>query len=294
MKILRPKSHSDTRKSFRKTQNHEKVNYCLLQFCQNHKLLFGIVVTYHHYVWSFFRVYHYQWSQVKSFSKESTDQPLKLLKLNPTFGTPNCSLAHTSKNPFALSTAINFTPWIIDSRAFHYMTSLSNLFHSYSPCLDNEKIWIVDGSFSPMVGKGLIKLSNNIILKSILHFPKLACNLLSISKLSKDSNCFVTFFAFYCVFTIKTRGWQLRMLHKQMDYYFDKTSFGNKKAQSYNSFSSNFVLEQIEDCSILQWESCHLWKDHCVNFFLKALLPIKSILFNPQGRMRTFQGYHHD
>ena len=44
------------------------------------------------------------------------------------------------------------------------MTGLSHLFKSYIPCASNEKIRIVDGSLSPIAGKGLIKLSDSIDL----------------------------------------------------------------------------------------------------------------------------------
>lgn len=52
---------------------------------------------------------------------------------------------------------------------------------------------------SAIAGKGLINQSNTLSLKYVLHVPKLACNLLSVSKLSKDSNCRVIFFESHCV-----------------------------------------------------------------------------------------------
>ena len=80
------------------------------------------------------------------------------------------------------------------------MTSLSNLFDSYISCSGSEKIRIEDDSFSPIAGKGLIKISESIDFQSVLHVSKLACNLLSVSKLSKDSNCHIIFFDSYYLF----------------------------------------------------------------------------------------------
>ena len=80
------------------------------------------------------------------------------------------------------------------------MTSLPNLFDSYTPCSGSEKVRIVDDSFSSIAGKGLIKIFESIDLQSILHVPKLTCNLLSVSKLSKDFNYRITFFDYYCLF----------------------------------------------------------------------------------------------
>ena len=92
------------------------------------------------------------------------------------------------------------TPWIIDSGASDHMTSFSHLFHTYNPCSGHEKICIVGGSYSTIAGKGLINLCKNISLKNGIHVPKLTCNLLSVSKLSKDSNCPVIFSKSYCIF----------------------------------------------------------------------------------------------
>lgn len=133
------------------------------------------------------------------FNKEQIDQLLQLLKSNSPSGIPSVSLAHASRKPNALS-CLHFYPWVIDSGASDHMTSSSHFFNTYTPCSGNEKIRIVNGSFSPIVDKGLIKLTANIHLTSILHVPNLACNLLSVSKLCKDSNCRATFFDSHCEF----------------------------------------------------------------------------------------------
>ena len=133
------------------------------------------------------------------FNKEQIDQLLKLIKSNSSSGIPSVSLAQTGRNPKAFS-CLNFSPWIIDSGASDHMTSSSHLFSTYFPCSGHEKIRIADGSFSPIAGKGLIKLTEKMILSSVIHVPNLACNLLSVSKLSSDSNCRVTFFESHCEF----------------------------------------------------------------------------------------------
>ena len=114
------------------------------------------------------------------------DHLLKMLNSN--------SLVQIGSAPNVFSCCFNYTPWIIDSRVFDHMTSFSNLFNTYSPCFGSEKIGIADGSISPIAKKGLVKLSENIDLKSVLHVPKLACNLFYVSKLTKNSNCRVFFY----------------------------------------------------------------------------------------------------
>ena len=131
------------------------------------------------------------------------DQLLKLLKSNSgLLTTPNAYVAQEGSISKALSCHFPCysTPWIIDSGASDHMISFSHLFHTYNPCSGHEKICIADGSYSTIVGKGLINLSKNISLKNVLHVPKLTCHLLSISKLSKDSNYRVIFSKFDYIF----------------------------------------------------------------------------------------------
>ena len=193
------------------------------------------------------------------------DHLLKLLKSNSPLGIPSVSLAQIGSAPNVFSCCFNSTPWIIDYGAFVNMTSFSNLFNTYSSCSGSEKIKIADGSFSPIAEKGLVKLSKNIDLKFVLHVPKLACNLLSVSKLTKGSNCHVFFYDSHCEFQDQNSG-------KKIDsaklinglYYFDGV-FSNKRTQGLSSVSSLSVYEQIM--------FCHLRLGHPGFLYLKHLFP---------------------
>lgn len=147
------------------------------------------------------------------------------------------------------------------------MTSSSSLFSNYSRCYKNESVRIADGSFPPIVGKGKIEISNQITLESVLHVPKLACNLLSVSKLSKDSNCRVVFLDFHCEFQDQNSG---RMIGsaKMVNglYYFDSNPFGNKIAQGYNGSVSSISTRK----KIILW---HLRLGHPSFPYLKYLFP---------------------
>lgn len=69
-----------------------------------------------------------------------------------------------------------------------------------------KKIRIIDGSFSSIASKRIIKLTDTISLQSVLHVPNLACNILYVSKLCKDSNFRVTFFEFHYLFQHQDLG----------------------------------------------------------------------------------------
>ena len=110
------------------------------------------------------------------------------------------SLAHKVTFLTTLSTMSHITPWIIDSSAFDHMIDAYHLFSTYSPCAGNLKVKIADGTLSPVVGKGSIRISKSITLNPVLHVFNSSCNLLSISQLTKQSNCSAKFLSSHCVF----------------------------------------------------------------------------------------------
>lgn len=86
-----------------------------------------------------------------------------------------------------------FTSWIIDSGATNQLTPTSQFLHSCNPCLSNRKIMVANGSVATIAGVGDIRVTSTIILKNVLHVPKLSANQVSIKKLTKDLNCYATF-----------------------------------------------------------------------------------------------------
>ncbi|KAL0557269.1 hypothetical protein IC582_005795 [Cucumis melo] len=84
-------------------------------------------------------------------------------------------------------------PWILDSGATDHLTGFSKHFVSYTLCADNEKIQIADDFLAPIAGKGQIVLFDGFSLQNVLHVPKLAYNLLSISKITRELHCKATF-----------------------------------------------------------------------------------------------------
>ena len=112
----------------------------------------------------------------------------------------SCNVVHTS-NPSALSIqSLEKGLWIVDSWVSDHMTRSSQFFSSYTPCPSNYKVRIADGSLSTVAGKGTVKLLDCLYLFSVLHVPNLKCNLLSVSKLTKDTNCVAKFCGSKCLF----------------------------------------------------------------------------------------------
>ena len=214
--------------------------------------------------------------ETSPFTKEQMEHLLALLKFNSVPNVPSVSVAHTGNKFYALSCQFKSAPWIIDSGASDHMTNSLHLFETFSPCPENKKVRIADGNFSPIVGKGLIKLSERVDLKSVLYVPKLACNLLAVSKLSRDSNCSVIFYESYCIFQDRNSGkiiGSARMINGL--YYFEDNFLSNKIVQGLSSISSLSVHDQI-----MVWH-CRL--GHPSFPYLKHLFPVLFKVIDPSS-----------
>jgi transposase InsO family protein len=130
----------------------------------------------------------------------------KQQKPQPSTGTTGLVVGISSScTPISLSSSSNASDvfpnsWILDSGATDHMTNSSHQFTSYTPCPSNRKITTADGSVTTVAGRGDVRLSESLFLKNVLHVPKLCTNLISIHKLTNDSNCYVSFYPSYCVF----------------------------------------------------------------------------------------------
>lgn len=126
------------------------------------------------------------------------------------------------------------------------MTSHSNLYTSYNPGSGKQKVKIVDGTLSSVAGKGCIPISKNLSPDYALHVPKLSCNLLSISKITKDLNCVAKFFPSYCEFQDMGTGMVIGT-SKEIDglYYFENESASSSNL-SYTHLSTSYLSSNQE------------------------------------------------
>lgn len=87
--------------------------------------------------------------------------------------------------------------WNIDSRATDHMTSNASLFDSLIPS-HVKSVQVANGTSMPISGSGNVSPSSSLPLSSVLLAPNLSNNLLSISKITKNLNCSVTFNSTHC------------------------------------------------------------------------------------------------
>ncbi|KAK2979620.1 hypothetical protein RJ640_020112 [Escallonia rubra] len=93
--------------------------------------------------------------------------------------------------------------WLIDSGASYHMTGNLNLFSSIWD-IPPSPVGLPDGLQTNAIKAGSVSLADNIILCHVLYVPNLAFNLISVSCLATDANCFVAFSHDICVLQDRT------------------------------------------------------------------------------------------
>ncbi|KAK8574586.1 hypothetical protein V6N12_062276 [Hibiscus sabdariffa] len=98
--------------------------------------------------------------------------------------------------PALLSSKVE-TGWIFDSGASDHMSGKRECFQDFVPTV-GATIRTADGTLSHVQGSGSIIL-NSLVLQHALFVPSLTCNLISVSKLSKDLGCSLLFHDSGCI-----------------------------------------------------------------------------------------------
>ncbi|GKD73081.1 putative RNA-directed DNA polymerase [Tanacetum coccineum] len=89
--------------------------------------------------------------------------------------------------------------WIFDSGTTEHITHNDSLLKNKRKRGYEQPVTIPNGEAVPVEGRGECALPSGAIIKDVLHVPKFKCNLLSVSRLSKELQCAVTFFPEFCI-----------------------------------------------------------------------------------------------
>ena len=103
----------------------------------------------------------------------STSQPTGPTASQTSSSTISVIAQSGMSQPLGLISVDGKNPCILDSGATDHLIGFLEHFVSYTPCAGNDKIWTVDGSLTPIAGKGQIVLFNGFSLQNVLHVPKL-------------------------------------------------------------------------------------------------------------------------
>ena len=122
------------------------------------------------------------------------------------------------------------------------MTPKSQLFHTYTLSPSNKKIAVANGSLATIAGFGDIYITPTLILKNVLHVPKLSTSLVSIQKPTHDLKCYAIFFPSYCVFQEQSSGRRIGLAKERNGLYHLELS-----QKTSNNLSLSFLSSSNKD-----------------------------------------------
>lgn len=154
-------------------------------------------------------------SGVQSLTAEQYAQLLKLLSAS--------NLSAPSPQAHMAGRISSTSQWIIDSGASsHIACSHAPLIFSSTNTMPTA-VTLPTGATAPIKGLGSVQLSDSITLPKVFHTPTFSHNLISVSQITKDSNCRIIFYPSYCILqnlsTMKEIG---RGREENGLYYFEK------------------------------------------------------------------------
>jgi len=100
------------------------------------------------------------------------------------------------------STNASLHRWIIDSGASHHITADKHLLANSRCTTDphHDKVNLPTGDKATISHIGEISLFDNETVKDVLCVPDFKFNLLSVSQITRELSCFVSFYPDLCVF----------------------------------------------------------------------------------------------
>ena len=144
-------------------------------------------------------------------------------------------------NDIALTVGNKQQGWIIDSGATNHMTSLPTILDYQQQVLSDRprRVYFPNGDNVKVTHTGSCHLTSQDTIENVLLIPDFKFNLLSVSKLTKDLNCVVSFFPDFVIFQDLYSGQVRRIGRENAGLYhlpIHKVSRG-KNSQSFTAES---------------------------------------------------------
>ncbi|KAI0488074.1 hypothetical protein KFK09_027898 [Dendrobium nobile] len=108
----------------------------------------------------------------------------------------NFSYTPPSSSNIALVTESDSSPWYLDSGASAHLTPDSQSLQQSTPYNGRDQVFVGNGNPLPIqnIGNGILPTpTRKLALTPLFHVPRLTHRLISISKLTRDNNCSITF-----------------------------------------------------------------------------------------------------
>ncbi|KAK9673127.1 hypothetical protein RND81_12G148200 [Saponaria officinalis] len=128
--------------------------------------------------------------QQRTFQTNPRQQNFKRTAANVRADQPDLSAAIGMTN-YNSQTHDN---WIIDSGATNHMSSKLDVINNVKELQTKLRISLPDGRYVLVTHKGEVDLNRDLQLTDVLYVPSFKHNLMSVQKLIKENQCYVTFF----------------------------------------------------------------------------------------------------
>lgn len=97
--------------------------------------------------------------------------------------------------------------WVIDSSATKHIASNDSVLTDLKESTDFVHVKIPNGDSIPVQGIRSACLPSNLKFNNVLYILNFQCNLLLVKKITKNHNCFITFFfIFFFTYITYIRG----------------------------------------------------------------------------------------
>ena len=202
----------------------------------------------------------------------SADEYAQFLKYQELVNSHVTTIAESGKSTKCLLSSSS--KWVIDSGATEHMTGNPNLFSTFQPHSSTPHVTLADGSTSRVLGSGIVNPIPSLSLSSVLSLPNFSFNLLSVSKLTRDLNCVISFFPDHCLFQDLTTKRIIGRGHESGGLYVLESPrpvacssvlspFEVHCRLGHPSLSSlKKLYPQFNHLSVLDCESCQFAKHH--------------------------------
>ena len=107
--------------------------------------------------------------------------------------TKSAFVAQTGNASAYLTHTSSLRPWILDSGASDHISGNKDIFSSITTTFTLPTVTLANGSQTVAKGIGLAHPLSSLTLTFVLYTPECPFNLISISKITRTLNCYITF-----------------------------------------------------------------------------------------------------
>ncbi|KAL5542389.1 hypothetical protein UlMin_010099 [Ulmus minor] len=143
---------------------------------------------------------------VSILSPSQCQQLIAMLSTQLTSTTPVTNEQPVISNFTGTFPSISSRTWILDTGATHHVYHDKALFESFEPSNATSYVTLPNGQKVSIARIGTVRISSSLLLDKVLFVPSFKYNLISISALTKFSNCVLMFSADGCVIQDTTRA----------------------------------------------------------------------------------------